>query len=280
MRKTLLLLGSLAVSCANLDGFLFNPTPLAAYTLPYDTDAPAEWRVAADQYEAITARAADGTTVYGYYLHQPGPAAATAPTVLYCHGNADNIDRYWTRAGHLHALGANVLIFDYRGYGRTVGTPTEDGVYQDARAMLTLLRAAPYSVAPARLYLYGYSLGGAVATELAAHDGPNAGLVLESTFANAAALVEDGSLFVPRALVSGIVFDTRGKIAQAAQNAAAGVLLFHGTADDFVQPSNSERIAAAIPAALHHELVRVSGADHGTVPHSPVYDPALRVLLR
>ncbi len=280
MRAAVLMLAAASMSCANLDGFLFNPKPLAAYTLPYDSDAPAAWRVPAAQYEAVTARAADGTTVYGYYLHQPGAAASTAPTVLYCHGNADNIDRYWTRAGHLYALGANVLIFDYRGYGRTAGTPTEAGVYQDARAMLALLRGAPYAVQPARLYYYGYSLGGAVATELAAHDGPYAGLVLESTFANAAALVEDASLFVPRSLVTDNVFDTRAKIRQAAQNAEGGVLLLHGEADDFVKPSNSERLDAAIGPWITHDFVRVPGADHGTVPLHPVYDPRVRGFLR
>jgi pimeloyl-ACP methyl ester carboxylesterase len=119
-----------------------------------------------------------------------------------------------------------------------------------------------------------------VATELAAHDGPYAGLVLESTFANAAALVEDASLFVPRSLVTENVFDTRAKIRQAAQNAEGGVLLLHGEADDFVRPANSERLVAAIGPRITHDFVRVPGADHGTVPLHPVYDPRVRAFLR
>ncbi len=280
MKRWLLALAVLATSCANLDAFLFNPTRVSAYTLPYDSDAPPAWHVAPDLVDAVTALAADGTPVYGYYLRQPGAAAAAAPTVLYCHGNADNIDRYWTRVGHLHSLGVNVLIFDYRGYGRTEGRPTEAGLYQDARAMLGLLRGPPYSVPALRLYIYGYSLGGAVAAELAAHDGPNAGLVLESTFASAAALVEDASLFVPSSMLTRIVFDTRGKMPEAARNAGGGILLFHGTADDFVRPEHSQRIDAAIPAPYAHELVLAPGADHGTVPLDAHYDTKLRAFLR
>jgi fermentation-respiration switch protein FrsA (DUF1100 family) len=75
------------------------------------------------------------------------------------------------------------------------------------------------------------------------------------------------------------VFDSRAKIATAARLSELGILLFHGTADDFVQPSNSERLDAAIGSAGPHALVRVEGADHGTVPTYPVYDARLRAFL-
>lgn len=267
------------VGCANLDGFFFNPQPTDAYTLAYEASVPAAWRVPEALRRPLELRAEDGTIVHAVFARRPGVEATTAPTVLYHHGNARNIDYYWARAGRLWSLGANVLIYDYRGYGRTRGTPSEDGLYQDARAALAWLRSTEANVDPSGIVHYGYSLGGAIATRTAATQGSCAGLVLESTFASAAALVEDSSVLVPRELVTGNQFDTNGLIVRAARNAGR-VLLFHGEGDDFVRPENSQRLAATLRAAgLPHALVIVPNADHGTVPNGPSYDANLAPFL-
>lgn len=270
MKRSPFVLALVVAACANLDAFLYNPSVVDRYSLAYDADAPATWRVPESLREEVTVTSQDGTRVYGYYLRRPAPEDATAPTIFYSHGNTRNLDLYWTRAGHLWSLGANVLIYDYRGYGRTGGTPSEAAIYQDARAMLAWLRTGPRAVPGERLYLYGYSLGGGVTTELASTTEPFRGLVLEATFASVEALVEDGTLFLPRSFVMTNRFDNRAKIAQATRNARLGALLFHGTEDDFVPPSNSERLNAAIGSAGPHELVLIPGADHDTISRAPV----------
>jgi alpha-beta hydrolase superfamily lysophospholipase len=269
-------------SCANLDAFLFNPTALDRYELPYDANAPEGWRVPAALREEVTVTSRDGTMVYGYLLRRPDAEAATAPTVFYSHGNTRNLDLYWTRAGHLWSLGANVLIYDFRGYGRTRGTPSERAIYDDANAMLAWLRTGPRAVPGERLYLYGYSLGAAITCELASTTAPFRAMILEAPFASVAALVEDGSLVVPRSLVTTNRFDNRAKIARATRHAALGTTIFHGLDDDFVQPSHSVRLAAAIGDAGPHDLVLLEETDHDTISRAPpnaTYQARMRALL-
>jgi fermentation-respiration switch protein FrsA (DUF1100 family) len=283
MKRAIVALMLSLASCANLDAFLFNPTQLDRYELPYDDNAPDAWRVPAALREEVEVTSRDGTRVYGFYLRRPDAEAATAPTVFYSHGNTRNIDLYWTRASHLWALGANVLIYDYRGYGRTRGTPSEQGIYDDARAMLAWLRTGPRAAPAERLYLYGYSLGAAVTTELASTTEPFRALILEAPFASVAALVEDGTLVVPRSLLTTLRFDNRAKIAEATRRATLGTTIFHGLEDDFVQPSHGRRLDAAIGAAGPHTLVLLEGADHDTISRAPVnatYAARMRELLR
>lgn len=121
--------------------------------------------------------AADGTRLHGWYVPHDNPLAV----ILFCHGNAGNITHRLEVLQHLHNdVGASVLIFDYRGYGRSEGSPDENGVLQDARAARAWL-AKKAGVAEREIVLLGRSLGGAVAVDLAAADGAR-GLVLQSTF--------------------------------------------------------------------------------------------------
>ncbi len=118
----------------------------------------------------------DGVTLHGWLV--PHPDARF--TVLFCHGNAGDIaDRLFTLQV-LHDFGLSVLIFDYRGYGRSEGSPSESGLYADARAAWRFL-VEDEGIPPERVVIWGRSLGGAVAAELATHVQPG-GLVVESTF--------------------------------------------------------------------------------------------------
>jgi pimeloyl-ACP methyl ester carboxylesterase len=119
----------------------------------------------------------DGERLHGWWIDAQKDSLGH---LLLCHGNAGNVGDRVLHAALLTATGFDVLLFDYRGYGRSSGRPTEHGTYRDARAALTCLIAQP-AVDPARVFYLGESLGGAVALDLAL-ERPPAGLVLLSAF--------------------------------------------------------------------------------------------------
>lgn len=136
-------------------------------------------------YEETTFTTEDGAALHGWYV----PATESRGTVLFFHGNAGNIADRMDTILQLHRLGLNLLIFDYRGYGRSEGTPSEDGLYQDARAAYDYLKEER-RVEADRLIIMGRSLGGAVAAWLAAHARCRL-VILESTFTSAPEVAAD-----------------------------------------------------------------------------------------
>ncbi len=162
------------------------------------------------EYEDVDFAASDGTRLHGWHV----PARGDAPTVLFCHGNAGNISHRLDSIEIFHRIGASVFIFDYRGYGRSEGSPTEQGVYSDvdgAWRWLTVERG----VDPARIMLFGRSLGGAVAAFAAERHAP-AGLILESTFTSLADVGRAHYFFLPVKLMVGDAFDTLGRLERIA----------------------------------------------------------------
>lgn len=281
--------------CVNLDSFFYNPRPRSTpYALTYPDGWPQDRRVPMELTDRLELPSPGSTSVFAVFARRPADEFATAPTVLYHHGNADNIDTYWPRASHIWSLGANVLIYDYPGYGLTPGHPSEPEVYRAAHAALAFVRGMGAAIDQARVFNYGYSLGGAPACELASSAGRFAGLVTESTFTSVAGLAADASLVVPRSFVMTNVFDNRSKIRAAAANARFGVLLFHGQADDFVQFHFGEQLHAEVGNAVtdvsmlradRSMLVPVPNANHGDLPsvadaqNGNLYTNTLRALL-
>lgn len=135
------------------------------------------WNPPGLRFEDAWFRSADGTRLHGWYVPKKNALAA----VLFCHGNGGNLTHRLDTIQMLNRrAGASVLIFDYRGYGRSEGKPNAAGVLTDARAARTWL-AEREKISPRDVVMMGESLGGAVAVDLAARDGARA-LVLESTF--------------------------------------------------------------------------------------------------
>ena len=127
-------------------------------------------------FEYISFEASDGVRLHGWFI----PAAKTSErALLFFHGNAGNISHRLESIRVFHELGLDLLIFDYRGYGKSEGRPTEEGLYMDGRAAFDFLVERGYF--PDRIVVFGRSLGGAVAARISLEKAPGA-LILESTF--------------------------------------------------------------------------------------------------
>jgi hypothetical protein len=171
------------------------------------------------------------------------PAAPRAPTVIFAHGNGELIDDHLALARWYRAEGFTVLLPEYRGYGRSHGTPTEDSLVRDFVAFLDRLHGHA-AVDPRRIYFHGRSLGGAVLIAAASKHAPRA-MVLESTFSSIRELARERGF--PGLLVAAS-FDSQS----ALRNAPFPVLLIHGTRDDIVPFTHAERLAQA---TTRHTLV-------------------------
>jgi uncharacterized protein len=196
-------------------------------------------------FEDVEVTTADGVDIHGWLVPGPRPA-----TLLYCHGNAGNISHRLAKLEAFHnRLGLSILIFDYRGYGRSAGVPDEAGTYADARAVREWLRARD---AGPVVYL-GASLGAAVATRLAAEDSP-AALVLEAPFESVQAMA---SATVPGA---GWLFRTRYDTLGTVGRVGVPLLVLHGDADEVVPRRQGRAVFDA--AAQPKVFVTIPGAHH------------------
>jgi fermentation-respiration switch protein FrsA (DUF1100 family) len=140
---------------------------------------PADWGMAFDE---VTLTTSDGVRLHAWFLPaRQGERRTTGPnTLLFLHGNAGNISYRSESLAIFHAIGLDVLILDYRGYGQSEGNPGEAGLYRDASAGWRWLREQR-GLSAEEIVIFGRSLGGAVATELAARVQPGA-LIVESSF--------------------------------------------------------------------------------------------------
>jgi uncharacterized protein len=198
-------------------------------------------------YEPIEIRAEDGVRLSGWYV----PAAEARSTVLFLHGNAGNISHRLMALHSLHGLGLAVLILDYRGYGESSGSPSEEGTYRDALAAWDYLTTTR-GIAADRVVLFGESLGGAVATWLATRERP-AGLVLESTFTTMRELAGHVYPFFPARLLLRTDYPTIERLSRV----RCPVLVIHSRDDEIVPFEHGERLFAAAPG--HKQFVKRQG---------------------
>ena len=181
--------------------------------------------------------------------------------LLFLHGNAGNASHRLPNAGELAALGADVLLLDYRGYGLSEGRPSEAGVYADARAALAHL-VEERGVPGRRVVLFGRSLGGAVAVDLA-RDRELAGVILESTFSSGADVAR-AAFTLPFAALVRDRWNSAAKIGRV----RAPLLFFHGEEDDIIPIGLGRALYDAapepkeffpIPRAGHNTTVEMGG---------------------
>ena len=218
-------------------GFLFPVSEVAA------AEAPAGF-----VRHALIAK--DGVAVHALELVAP----AGARTIVHFHNNRETAADRADVARALHARGLGVLLVEYRGYGASRGAvPTEDGLYLDAECALDML--ARRGVGPARVVLWGTSLGTGVAAEMARR-GRGDALVLVTPYTSIPGLVRDVAPLLPAGLLVPDHFDTLAKSA----GIVARTLVIHGDCDEVVPFWMGERVAGAIFGA---RFLRVAGAHHG-----------------
>jgi len=191
---------------------------------PLRYDGGERWLPGEPNVEDAEFQAADGTKLHGWYFHHPDPKAV----VLFAHGNAGNV-AYWAEVGRQwrRELGVSILVFDYRGYGRSEGKPSEQGLMADGRAARTWL-AKRAGVSEDQIVLAGRSIGGGVMVDLAT-DGAR-GLILERTFTSIPDTAACHYPWLPVRLLMRNRFDSLSKIKQY----RGPLLMCHGDADTIV----------------------------------------------
>jgi len=204
--------------------------------------------------------------IHGWWI----PAnQADAKVLLYLHGNGINIGANVGYANQFHQLGFSVLLMDYRGYGRSEGSfPTESQVYQDATTAWNYL-VKQQQIQPSQIFIYGHSLGGAIAIDLAVQHPEAAGLIVESSFTSIGDIAKLQSRFwmFPVDLILNQRFDSISKV----RSLQMPVLFIHGTADFLVPAVMSQQLYAAapepkqlflVPGAGHNNLAEIAGMQY------------------
>ncbi len=188
-------------------------------------------------YESVKISTTDNETLHGWFVPTPEAKA----TVLFFHGNAGNISHRMDYLPMFHRLGYNLFIIDYRGYGQSSGSPSESGTYQDAQAAWRYL-VEDKGVVPSRVVIFGESLGGAVASWLAAREKPGA-LVLASAFTSVPDMATKIYPFLPVHLISRFDYNTL----ESLRSVACPVLVAHSPEDEIVPFKHGQKLYQAAP---------------------------------
>lgn len=222
---------------------------------------PSDWGL---DYEDVTLTAKDGTRLHGWYLPHQGSSKA----LLFFHGNAGNISHRGESLAIFHRLGLNILIIDYRGYGRSQGKPSENGLHEDARAAWHYLTQVK-GFNKANIVVFGRSLGGAVAAQLAAEVQPGA-LILESTFSSARDMAAEVLPLMHHVIFMRFRFNTQ----QVVKQVKSPLLVLHSIHDDIIPYHQGRKIFEA--ANEPRRFVRMQG-DHnsGFTQSQLIYESAL-----
>jgi fermentation-respiration switch protein FrsA (DUF1100 family) len=218
------------------------------------TSAAQHWQPKPDErIQDVELHSADGTAIHAWWL----PCEGAAGAVLYCHGNAGNLShRGQALMRWRQELGLAVLIFDYPGYGKSGGSPNEAGCYAAADTAYNWLTIVG-KVAPEHVLLYGNSLGGGVATDLASRQSCRA-LILSRTFTSVPDAAQSLYPWLPARWLMRNRFDNLAKIGVC----RAPVFIAHGPVDGLIPFVQAERLFAA--ANEPRRFLRMDGVDHNT----------------
>lgn len=187
-------------------------------------------------YQEVDFATADGVLLQGWLV----PAELPRATVLFCHGNAGNISHFLAPIQVFHSLGLSTLVFDYRGYGKSQGRPTEQGTYLDAEAAWTFL-VEKQQLKPEEIVVCGRSLGGPIAAWLAWQHLPRA-LILEATFTSIPDLARHLYPIFPARLLTRYEYCTLAWVSQV----TCPVLVVHSRQDRLIPFSHGLQLYQAV----------------------------------
>lgn len=250
--------------------------PRVFYTGSWHQEPPDAVRWPHEEAHIYTA---DGLELQGWYFPARTP---DAPTILFMHGTSYNASDMWVTPERAQAFNdfldgirANFLVFDYRGYGRNGGTPSEDGTYTDAAEALAWLYQRD-DIDATKIFFYGFSLGTGIATELAMRE-PGAGLILRAPFTSIRALAIDR--FPRLRLLLSVApwlpltnYDTLSKIPRLDRP----LLVMHGDADRTVPEYMGKQVFDAAPEPKTY--VSFPGGSHSDIGAHLVVPPITRFI--
>jgi fermentation-respiration switch protein FrsA (DUF1100 family) len=219
-------------------------------------------------YEDLQLVTEDQVKIHAWWI----PNSASRKTILFCHGNGGNISYRQGYIRVLHQLGFNLLLFDYRGYGRSEGSPSEIGTYKDGERAWDYLTNTQ-AIAPADIYLYGESLGGGIASYLAQQKCQTGvgGLILGSTFTSIPDRAQELFPFLPVHLLSQYRYPNLERLAYI----TCPVLVLHSPQDEIIPFHHGQTLFAH--ARSPKTFVQLTG-DHNTgfLQSLTVYEEGLR----
>jgi fermentation-respiration switch protein FrsA (DUF1100 family) len=219
-------------------------------------------------FEAISFETSDGVKLSGWFI----PSDNARGVILFCHGNAGNISHRLESIQIFHRLGLAVFIFDYRGYGRSEGEPSESGTYKDAEAAWQYL-VEERKVGPDRIVIFGRSLGGAVAAWLAQSRTPGA-LILESTFTSVPDIAAKLYPYLPVRLLLRFKYDTAGYL----DKVSCPVLIVHSREDEIMPFGHGQRLFER--AMEPKKFLEISGShNEGFITSGKRYEEGLNAFI-
>lgn len=212
--------------------------------------------------EQILLKTTDGINIDAVFVKAATADAANEKVILFSHGNAGNLLNRFGKINRMCEAGFSVLIYDYRGFGRSTGKPDVSGAITDGRAALEYL-LTDRQFKPENIILYGESLGTGVAAELLkASEKIFAGLVLESGFASLGA--QAGRRFP---LIGAMILKRDLPTLETIKSYQGKLLIIHSKNDGIIPYSDSEKLLAACPSP-HKTMYTIEGAGH----NDPVWD--------
>ncbi|GHN02196.1 alpha/beta hydrolase [Cytophagales bacterium WSM2-2] len=216
-----------------------------------------------DNANEVFLKTADGETINGLFY-----AGNRKDVVLYFHGNAGDLSSWQSVAVDFTPLGYNFLIVDYRGYGKSSGTISEDGLYTDAEATYQyLIQEKGFS--PGNIIIYGRSIGTGVAVELARRH-QTKGLILEAAYSSLTKLANEKLPFLLPSIILRYRFNNIEKI----NSVKSPILFFHGSEDALIPVSHTEELFKAFTGKK--EKMVLQGADHNNIGSHLEYHHTLK----
>lgn len=236
----------LQISCMSLDGMVSPAYPLEKYDLS-TSKVPKKLR------EEVSFKSIDGTKLYGVWLHQDPPK----PPLLWLHGNGGPLDHLVDRLDYYWSWGEyDIFAVDYRGYGKSEGEPTRDGIYEQDGLAAVKYVSKTTGVDPASIPWIALSLGGGVAAHTASKIDARA-IVYESMFPSTDMLLDDGSgLDLP----TGWFFREEWDNVRAIAKSRSPSLIIHGQQDDYIDWRYSNAVFDAAPEPK--QLWQPAGVGH------------------